>query len=52
MKACLERKLRKRIPEEHPLMSWLVELTALLLIVRLRGAESKTELDADRSASA
>ena len=30
MKACLERTFRKRIPEEHPLMSWLVEPTAWL----------------------
>ena len=42
MKSCLERKLRKKIPEEHPLMSWLVEHTAWLLTVKLRGADGKT----------
>ena len=42
MKSCLERKLRKKIPEEHPLMSWLVEHTAWLLTVKLRGVDGKT----------
>ena len=42
MKSCLESKIRKKIPEQHPLMSWLVEHTAWLLTVRLRGSDGKT----------
>ena len=42
MKSCLERKIRKKIPEQHPLMSSLVEHIAWLLTVRLRGADGKT----------
>ena len=42
MKSCPEMKIRKKIPEQHPLMSWLVEHTAWLLTVRLRGEDGKT----------
>ena len=42
MKLCLEQHLQKRIPEEHPLMSWMVEHSAWLLTSRLRGEDGKT----------
>ena len=38
----LEQRIQKRIPPEHPIMSWLVEHCAWLLTARLRGEDGKT----------
>ena len=42
MKLCLEQKVQKRIPEEHPIIAWLVEHAAWLLTTRVRGEEEHT----------
>ena len=42
MKLGLEMRLQRRVPEEHPLIAWLVEHAAWLLTARLRGEDGKT----------
>ena len=42
LKLCLEARIGKRIPTEHPLLAWLVRHTAWLLSVRIRGEDGKT----------
>ena len=42
LKLCLEARIGKRIPTEHPLMAWLVRFTSWLLSVRVRGQDGKT----------
>ena len=41
-KLCLERRLGRRIPVQHPLMAWLVEHVALLLNAVAVGSDGKT----------
>ena len=36
LKLGLEQRIQKRIPEEHPVMTWLVEHAAWLLTARKR----------------
>ncbi len=42
LKLCLESRIGKRIPTEHPLLAWLVRHTAWLLTVRVRGQDGRT----------
>ena len=42
LKLCLEDRIGKRIPSEHPLLAWLVRHTAWLLSVRIRGDDETT----------
>ena len=49
MKLYLDRKLRKRIPEEYPLTSSLAEHVAGFLTARLRGLDGKTGYERVRS---
>ena len=41
-KLCLERRLGKKMPSSHPLMTWLVEFVAWLINVRIEGNDGKT----------
>ena len=41
-KSCLEAHVGGRIPDEHPLMTWLVEHVAWILTVRPNGEDGKT----------
>ena len=42
LKLCLEDRIGKKIPTEHPLLAWLVRHTTWLLSVRIRGEDGKT----------
>ncbi len=42
LKLCLERRLGHRVPTDHRIMSWLVEHTAWILTVRVRGTDGMT----------
>jgi hypothetical protein len=42
LELCLENRIGKKIPTEHPLLAWLVRHTAWLLSVRIRGEDGKT----------
>ena len=42
LKLCLESRLDKYIPVDHPLVPWLLEHTALLLNVTVRGTDGLT----------
>lgn len=42
VKLCLEHRLKKRIPPQHPVMHWLVLHVADLMRFRNRGSDSKT----------
>ena len=41
-KSCLEARVGSRIPDEHPIMTWLVEHVAWILTVRPNGEDGKT----------
>ena len=41
-KSCLERRLQKKIPVEHPIFAWLVEHVTWLLTIRQKGADGRT----------
>ena len=45
MKRCLEVRLRRRIPVDHPVMAWLVKHAAWVLASRVRGIDGKTSCD-------
>ncbi len=42
LKLCLEDRLKRRIPTNHPVMTWLVEHTAWILRNRVVGADGRT----------
>ncbi len=42
LRLCLERRVGRRIPARHPLTSWLLEHTALLLNASVRGEDGLT----------
>ena len=42
LKLSLEKRLKKKIPNDHPLTSWLVEYAAWLLTVRTRGSDGRS----------
>ena len=42
MKRCLEIRLRRRIPADHPVMAWLVKHAACILAIRVRGRGGET----------
>ena len=42
LKLCLERRIGKRIPPRHPIMSWLAPHAAAILRYRSRGDDGKT----------
>jgi len=42
LKLCLERRIGKRIPPKHPIMSWLAPHAAAILRYRSRGDDGKT----------
>ena len=42
MHMCLERRLHKRIPPQHPLICWLVSHVAALVRYRVRGTDGRT----------
>ena len=42
VKLCLEARIQKRIPDDHPLMTWMVEHAAWLSTVCKRGEDGKT----------
>ena len=42
LKLCLEKRLQRRIPSEHKLMSWLVEHAAWILTTRIQGVDGLT----------
>ena len=45
MKRCLEIRLRRRIPADHPVMAWLVKHAAWILTIRVRGKDGKTSYE-------
>ena len=48
LKLCLERRIGKRIPPRHPIMTWLVPHAASILRWRARGDNGKTPYEAVR----
>ncbi len=42
MRLCLERRIGHRVPPSHPLTSWLIEHTAMMLNVGVRGPDGLT----------
>ena len=42
VKLCLQRRIGKALPAQHPLTSWLLEHTCLLLNARVRGEDGRT----------
>ena len=42
LKLCTEARLDKFVPVDHPLVSWLLEHTCLILSVRVRGSDGLT----------
>ena len=42
LKLCLEKRMGKKIPTSHPIMTWLVEHSAWLLNTRVMGADGFT----------
>jgi hypothetical protein len=42
VKLCLEERLGRKVPSTHPLMTWLVEYSALLLNAKQVGEDGKT----------
>ena len=42
LKLCLERRIGKRIPPRHPIMTWLAPHAAAILRYRSRGDDGKT----------
>ena len=42
LKLCLESRLKRRIPTNHAIMTWLVEHVAWILCTRSRGEDGKT----------
>ena len=42
VKLCLEARVQKKIPDDHPLMTWMVEHAAWLSTVCKRGEDGKT----------
>ena len=42
LKLCLERRIGKRIPPKHPVMTWLAPHAAAILRYRCRGDDGKT----------
>ena len=42
MKRCLEIRLRRRIPADHPVMAWIVKHASWILTIRVRGRDGKT----------
>ena len=45
MKRCLESRLRRRMPVDHPVMAWLVKHAAWVLTIRVRGTGGKTSYE-------
>ena len=42
IKLCLEERLKTKIPEGHPLTSWILNMVSVLTNVRVRGKDGKT----------
>ncbi len=47
-KACLEERLGRKVPVDHPVMTWLVEFTAWMITVCRRGADGRTAFQLTR----
>ena len=47
-RSCLESRVGARIPLSHPLMAWLVEHVAWLVVVRQRGTDGRTSYYLER----
>ena len=42
LRSCLEARFGKRIPVNHPLIAWMVEHSALMRTVRVKGKDGVT----------
>ena len=42
LRLCLDARVGRKVPDSHPLMAWLLEHTALLLNVTVRGDDGLT----------
>ncbi|MBS94029.1 MAG: hypothetical protein CL799_06265 [Chromatiales bacterium] len=42
LKLCLEKRIGRSIPPQHPITAWLIEHTAMLITVQVRGADGLT----------
>ena len=47
-KACLEERLGRKVPVDHPVMTWLVEFTAWMITVCRRGPDGRTAFQLTR----
>ena len=42
LKLCLEERMERKVPDDHPVMTWLVEHVAWILTARPQGEDGKT----------
>ena len=45
MTLCIEKRLGKRIPPQHPVMTWLVSHASSIIRFRVRGSDGKTPFE-------